>query len=118
MEKAERSLAKCRGFDIGIEDHGILVMYGTFEYDDGGCQGLGYGIETSFLYRFLSVFSVEMLRQVNGKSCWVTHTNDRITKIEPLHKKDGVPFDIVKWQKFVQQMNLPSPYEMRTGEKP
>ena len=113
-----RSLARCKDFDVGIEDHGILVLFGHFEYDDGGCQGLGYCIDSSFLYRFLNVFDVEQLRGVNGKSCWVTHTDSGIEKIEPLHKKDGTPFAIPEWQEFVKRLKLPSPYEMRTGKKP
>lgn len=117
--KPERSLAKLRGFDIGIEDHGILTMLGTFEYEEGMCQGLGYCIDTAFLYRFLSVFGVGKLQQVNGKSAWVTHTHDGIIKIEPLHKNDGEAFDIPEWQEWVKK-NGPhvSPYEMRTGRKP
>ena len=70
---SERELAKCEDFDIGIEDHGILVMFGNFRYEGSSCQGFGYAIDTSFLYRFLDVFEVEKLQQVNGKSCWVTH---------------------------------------------
>lgn len=61
---SERSLARCYGFDVAIEDHGILVLMGHFEYDEGTCQGLGYCIDSSFLYRFLGVFGVERLRQV------------------------------------------------------
>jgi len=96
--KSERSLAKLRGFDVGIEDHGCFVMHGTFEYDDCGAQGFGYIINASFIKRFLEVFNVESLQKVNGKSCWVTHTFDGISKVEPLHKKDGKAFDILKWQ--------------------
>lgn len=114
----ERELAKARSFDVGIEDHGILVMFGYFDYEGGGAQGLGYCIDSSFLYRFLSAFGVEKLRDVEGKSCWVTHDDSTIYKIEPLHKKDGTEFDIKLWQTFVQKLNLPSPYEMRTGKKP
>ena len=95
----EKCLAKLRGFDVGIEDHGCFVMHGTFEYEDSGAQGLGYVINTEFIKKFIAVFRAERLQQVNGKSCWVTHTFDKILKIEPLHKKDGVVFDIVEWSK-------------------
>lgn len=114
----ERSLAKLKGFDVGTEDHGILVMYGTFEYDEWGCQGLGYCIDAAFIYRFLDVFGVSKLSEVNGKSCWVTHDDNHIIKLEPLHKKDGKTFDIVEWQEFSKKHPSPSPYEMRTGKKP
>ena len=115
----ERELAKCRGFDVGIEDHGLLVMLGTFEYEGGGAQGLGCCIEEAFLYRFLSVFGIEQLNQVNGKSCWVTHDNSHIFKIEPLHKRDGAVFDIDEWAEFVKKRKAPlSPFELRTGKKP
>jgi len=114
----ERSLARCVGFDVAIEDHGILVLLGHFEYEDGGCQGLGYSIDASFLYRFLAVFGDCPLRKVEGRSCWVSHDDSRITRIEPLHKKDGAVFDLDTWKGFVKQLGLPSPYEMRTGKKP
>lgn len=116
MEKMERDLAKLEGFDIGIEDHGLLTMYGTFHYDSGGAQGLGYCIDASFLYRFLAVFGVGRLQEVNGMSCWVTHNNWKITKIEPLHKNDGAVFDLEEWSEYIQKLNLPSPHEMRTGD--
>lgn len=115
---SERSLAKCSGFDIMIEDHGILVMDGHFDYEEGTSQGLGYCIDTSFLYRFLGVFGVRHLHDVNGKSCWVTHTNGSIEKLEPLHKSEGTPMIMADWSAFVDKLHLPSPYEMRTGKKP
>lgn len=99
MADKERSLAKCSDFDFGIEDHGLPVLFGSFEYDEWGVQGLGYSVDAEFLKRFLAVFGVRQLNDVNGKSCWVTHNNSQILKIEPLHKKDGVPFDIEEWVK-------------------
>ena|SRR3990167_3196103 len=114
----ERSLAKARNFDIWLEDHGLLVLDGHFEYEDGGAQGMGYCVDTAFLMRFLVAFGVDHLQKVNGKSCWVTHTNDKISKIEPLHKKDGEAFDIPTWREWAKKQPGVSPYEMRTGKKP
>lgn len=93
----ERELAKTASHDIGIEDHGFMVMYGIFEYEDGGAQGWGVQIDLDFVRGILGVFGVDKLRQVNGKSCWVTHCASRIHRVEPLHKKDGVPFDVDAW---------------------
>lgn len=114
----ERDLAICRGFDLEIEDHGILVLTGHFEYEGGSSQGLGYAVNAAFLYRFLAVFGNCALRKVEGKSCWVTHDHSSISKIEPLHKKGGDAFDIPTWQAWVQANEHFSPYELRTGKKP
>ncbi len=69
--------------------------------------------------RLMCAVGVNSLDKMEGKSCWVTHTNSEITKIEPLHKKDGKPFDILEWKKWAKE-RLPkiSPYEYRTGKKP
>lgn len=56
-------------------------------------------INIDFIKKFMLVFDVEHLKEVNGKSCWVTHTNDNILKIEPLHKKDGEVFNLEEWSK-------------------
>ena len=116
MEK--RSLAKCKDFDFGIGS-GCPVLHGTFEYEGGGCRGLGYMVDAAFLMRFLAVFGVINLRDVNGKSCWVTNTHDSIQKIEPLHKRDGTPFVISEWQEWInKQGHNCSAHELLTGEKP
>src|SRR5438876_691454 len=95
--KLDRELAKCEDFDVVDNDRGGLMLAGSFKYEDGGSQGLGYMIDADFIQRFMQVFDVQALQSVNGRSCWVTHGFDRITKIEPLHKKDGAPFDILEW---------------------
>ena len=101
--KAERELAKAKYFDFGIEDHGFPFLFGHFEYDRAGSsQGIGNILTMEFLMAFLEVFDVEQLHQVNGKSCWVTHTNDKILKIEPLHRKEGKPFDIESFTRRAQ----------------
>ena len=115
----ERELAKAKDFDIQIEDHGIPVLSGYFDYEGGSAQGLGYFVDMAFVMRFMGVFGVEYLHRVEGKSCWVTHTNDKILSIEPLHAKDGTPFviqDWIDWNEEHPERNL-SAYEMRTGKK-
>ncbi len=98
-EKFERELAKCKGMDIQDNDHGGLMLGGVFEYESGNAQGLGWGIDMEFLKRFMDVFGVMRLRDVNGKSCWVLCNSSKIVRIEPLHKKDGEAFDILEWAK-------------------
>jgi len=93
----ERELAKCLEFDIADNDHGGLMLGGHFEYEGGGCQGLGYQVDIKFVQMFMEAFGVSRLQDVNGKSCWVTHGENGISKIEPLHKGEGTPFEIDKW---------------------
>lgn len=115
----ERILAKCVDFDFGIEDHGFPYLHGHFDFEDFGSQGLGYSIDTAFLMRFLGVFGVDRLRQVNGRSCWVTHEGGLIVLIEPLHKKEGNPFDIKAWAEWIRKSGRAiSAHELMTGEKP
>ena len=120
LEEQERSLAKIASADFEIEDHGIPVWSVYFQYDDGSGQGLGgYVAETGFMMRFLGAVGVSALSLLKGKSCWVTHGYSSISKIEPLHKKDGEPFVIAEWQKWVKErLSSISPYEMRTGKRP
>jgi hypothetical protein len=92
----EREVARCNGIDVGSDDHGGLMLVGVFEYAGAG-QGLGYRIDTDFLRRFMAVFRVERLRDVNGRACWVTHDNCSVRLIEPLLPAEGTPFDVVAW---------------------
>jgi len=95
----ERELAKCVGFDLRDDDHNGLTLAGHFEYESGFCQGLGYSVNIDFVMWFMRVFGVTRLQDVNGKSCWVTYRDDsrNIQQIYPLHRKDGVPFDVEAW---------------------
>ena len=98
-QETKRSLAKVTGGDLWL-DNGCILLDVTFEYEDGGCQGLGYIInDTSFVKRFMRVFRVDHLSQVNGRSCWVDHSHNGITAIHPLHRKDGEAFDIKEWSR-------------------
>lgn len=117
--KQERELAKVRECEIGIEDHGILTLFMTWDYDEGSTQGLGcYQIDAAFLYRIMAVFGVDRLHKIVGKSCWVTHDWGSTSMIEPLHKKGGVPFVIKEWQDWRRTQPSLSPHEERTGKKP
>ena len=100
----ERELAKCKGFDFEIHDRGYGLR-GCFEYESGGCQGLGYIVDVSFILGFLQAVGVNSIQSLENKSCWVTHDHSSITLIEPLHKKDGKPFSIKKWQTWIQKYN-------------
>jgi hypothetical protein len=120
-----RTLAKLSGFDFGIEDHGFPYLFGTFEYEDGEARGFGYSIEVGFLLRFMGVFGVDRLQRVNGRSCWVVsrdelrigYSSEKIIRIDPLHKKDGTPFDLVAWREWVKKYPV-SAHELRTGIDP
>lgn len=114
----ERELAKAKGFDFVIEDHGCPYMEGAFYYEGGSAQGFGYVVNTAFLMRFMAALGVTRLQDVNGKSCWVTHTNDRILLVEPLHKGEGEPFDTSAWIEWSKSYPSPSPYEMSSGKNP
>ena len=100
-----RFLAKCKEFDVGIEDHGLLVLMGHFEYEEGGVQGLGYAIDGPFIHAFLGALGVDQLKKVENKSCWVTVIDGTIKIIEPLHKKDGKKFDIREWVEAHKKKN-------------
>ena len=93
MSDEKRELARCRGFDFGVEDHGFAFLFGHFEMECG-VQGLGRIMTIEFLKRFLAVFNVARLQQVNGKPCWVTTRKGLIAKIEPLFPREGAAFDI------------------------
>lgn len=95
--KPERQLARVRGIpDICIEDHGILILDLQFEYEGAG-QGLPLILQTpeggNTIKAILQALGVDSLRKASGVSCWVTATDSQILKIEPLHKRDGTPWE-------------------------
>lgn len=96
MTTSTRDHARCKGLDVGIEDHGIFVMHGSFEGDGWG-QGFGHHINEKFIRAMMAVFNVDRVRNMNGRPCWVTHSNSAIHKIEPLFEKDGIAFDVDEW---------------------
>ena len=119
MEQGERELAKCVGFDFGIEDHGLPYLHGHFDYDGSSSQGFGMMVDAAFLMRFMAVFGVDKLQAVNGEACWVTHTDGKILMIEPLFRSSKrPPFVIAEWSAWVQRRASFSAHELLTGEEP
>jgi hypothetical protein len=114
---AERSLATCQNIDFHVEpDHGIPTLYGAFVYDDGGAQGIAVFIDVGFLMRFLAVFNVDRLQLVNGRRCWVTHTNSSILRFDPIEGSRGTPLIISEWSEWAQRRYAQiSMDELRTG---
>lgn len=103
-EKTERSLARVISADIADIYNDMLGLSVTFEYDDGTCQGLGgYMLDAAFVVRFMAALDVDRLSKAVGTSCWVTHSHSKVYKVEPLHKKDGRPFDIEEWGAWVKE---------------
>ena len=106
--------------DIGDIYNGMLGLSVTFEYEGCGAQGLGsYTLDGAFVIRFINAIGARSLSETVGRSCWVTHTHDRVISVEPLHKKDGKPFVISEWQEWVKRrVNPVSYHELETGKQP
>ena len=116
MEHYEREVAKCEGFDVGI-DHGCVTLRGAFNFSGSG-QGFGYFIDTDFLKRFMAVFRVENLRDVNGRYCWVTHSHSNIRAVEPMLPEDGTAFDVLAWAEELKRRAAGAPEVGEEGGKP
>lgn len=116
----ERTIARWIHDDLEIEDHGWLILSGHFEYGESGslCQGWGFFADASFLMRFMGALGVTRLKDTHRKSCWVTRTGGEILLVEPLHRKDGRPFDVREWREWIKGQHQASPHEMLTGERP
>ena len=120
-ETPERSLARIEQADIGDVYNGMQGLIVTFAYDEGTHQGLGsYALDAAFVIRFMNaVGGLNKLSDAVGRSVWVTHTWSKVLKVEPLHKKDGRPFDIEEWQEWYKRRMPPMCYrEMSTGGPP
>ena len=92
--------------DVGIEDHGFFIMHGHFDYDEGASQGLGYGIDTEFIRRFIRAFGVYDLSACSGKILWVEHSHAKIYKLIPFtFDEDAEEFDIEAWCKECEDKN-------------
>lgn len=123
-----RQLVRIKSLDLGIEDHGILTVSGELEWENGGCSGFpDYAVDAAFLYRLLGALGVESIAKARGKSCWFLYENEdggnwgyTITKgllgIAPLHAKDGKPFMLDDWRRFLEKMPKLSASELR-GDK-
>ncbi len=114
-------IARCSGFDIGWEDHGLPYIFGDFDMD-GTHTSLGYQVDIAFLFNFLAVFKAERLQLVNGRECRLVFDKEmfmggNLIEIRPLFKKDGSPFILEEWRSWREKWDWPTPYEMRTLEK-
>lgn len=108
MVKPERELARIVRADLMIEDHGCLLSDLRFEYD-GASQGLPLTLgknAAAFFKGVLAAVGVDTWSGLRGKSCWVTHTDGQVCKIEPLHRRDGVPFDVEAFRKEKTEFDL------------
>ena len=84
--------------DVGFEDHGVFVMFGTFDYGYA-CQGLGYCVDHKFIQKFIRAFGVSKLSECDG-AIFVEHTNGLgIARLIPLGIHHGEEFDIAKFTK-------------------
>lgn len=104
-ENAERKLARCQGFDIGIQDHGLACLHGAFTGDGWG-QGLGLAIDIDFVKGLLAVFGVDRIAKVNGRPCWILADHSRIYLVEPLMPGEGKAFDVDVWMSEATQRAL------------
>lgn len=99
-------MVKCKGFDVGYEDHGCMVMLGCFVDDEGyEYHGLSqYVINIDYIKRILDAIGVSRVTGINRKSCWIDGNFPvagiiKIEVVRPLHKKEGTPFVIADWRK-------------------
>ena len=96
----EKQLAKLGRFDVALDDRSgaFMVLTGHFKMEGSGI-GLGYLLDADFIIRFLKAVGVDNVRDLEGKSCWITlkDWSGPVVRIDPLHKDDGVPFDIEAW---------------------
>lgn len=96
-DEKESMIGKFVEPDIGIVRGELLVIFGHFNYEGGGCQGVGGVIDGDFIKRFVRAFGVTCISECAGRFVRVTRSDDRICKIEPIIKSDGVAFDIKEW---------------------
>jgi len=115
----KRHLARITSADIAEVYNGMMGLAVCFDYEDGGSQCMGgYLIDGAMIVRFMAAVNVMKLREAEGKSCWVTADHSHIYKVEPLHAKDGAPFDIDEWSEWVKETMPSISYsEMKTGKK-
>ncbi len=93
-KETEIELARYEKPDVGFEDHGFFILYGSFDYLDSGGQGLGYCIDQNFLESFIRVFGVDCLSECTGL-VWVEHNTGKIFRIVSVDGKRE--FDIESW---------------------
>lgn len=96
-------IAIARGFDVGYDDHNLPTMYGEFEYETIGIQGLGVVIDINFVTEFCKAFGVMKLQDCNGKIVKVEHDDRYIYKIIPLRFNKGKVFNIEEWSNDIEK---------------
>lgn len=98
QEKFIKEIGRCiTGFNV-ITRGNFLLIDGHFSYESCGEQGIGWIIDQEFIMSFLSAFGVSSFKETKGKLVYVTHSYDTISRIDPIFKEDGTPFDIMAWR--------------------
>lgn len=113
----ERELAKIKRADIQDVYNGMLGLVVEFEYEDEMHQCLsGYMLDAAMVVRVMSAVGANALSKMEGLSCWVTHDNSSIIMIEPLHKKEGKPFVLDEWKRWLKRHNVKSCWSDLIGD--
>ena len=102
MSNEVTELAKFKGGDLLIDDHGFLMIEGQFDYEGGGSQGFGYNADSEFIRKFMRAMNATKLRNCNNQIVRVTHTRAAILRIAPIFDQ-GVQFDIMQYLKEVKE---------------
>jgi len=89
-------------FDISTEYYDKLMISGNFNYEGGGSQGLCWIIDDVFITKLLRALGVNSLQKTKGRYVYVTHSDNRIEKIEPIFRKYGETFDILEWSDLLK----------------
>jgi len=97
-DEFEWEVAKIRKVDVGFEDHGIFVLFATFDYGGSG-QGLGYCVDQEFIECFIKACGVSTLNKCNNRIVMILHNNCTVVGIKPLPFEEGEEFDIQAWLK-------------------
>lgn len=93
--RLERQVGRIEAVSIGCEDAPLHLQV-AFTYGGSGQSLLG-PVDGDFIKRIMRVFQVNNFNKLKGHSCWVTHYDSGITKLEPLIPGEGEEFDIDKW---------------------
>ncbi len=106
MSNTEREVAKVMSADFILSRGFIPDVSIRFDYETGGSQFLtGWFCDVVFLVKLLQAFGAESMDEVVGKYIYVTHSQAKIHKIEPIINSEGKSFDITKWQDWAKTRN-------------
>ena len=99
----EREVAKVMSADFVLSRGFIPDVCIRFDYESGGSQHLtGWFCDVVFLVKLLQAFGAESMDEIVGKYIYVTHSQSKIQKIEPVIRSEGKPFDISKWAAWIK----------------